>query len=88
MPGGWGTYDELFEVITLGQIGFHTKPSGLLNVNGYFDPLIALMNHTIAEEFASPHHGDLLVAETNPAVLLDRLAAYTPAPLGDKWGRK
>lgn len=84
MPGGWGTYDELFEVLTLAQIGFHDKPSGFLNVLGYFDPLLTLLAHTVGHEFAAPQHANLYVASDDPEVLLDRLIAWTPPPLGDK----
>jgi uncharacterized protein (TIGR00730 family) len=85
MAGGFGTYDELFEVLTLAQIGFHDKPQGLLNVKGFFDPLIALVDRTIASGFAAPQHRDLLVIENDASVLLDRLAAWSPPPIGDKW---
>ena len=84
MPGGWGTYDELFEVLTLAQIGFHDKPSGFLNVNGYFDPLLALLRHTIAHGFAASQHGQLYVAATDADALLDAVVAWTPPPLGDR----
>ncbi|AKV04644.1 Lysine decarboxylase family [Labilithrix luteola] len=85
MPGGFGTYDELFEALTLAQLGFHDKPSGLLNVKGFFDPLVALVRHTIASGFAAPQHEGLVVAEASPARLLDALVAWRPQPLGEKW---
>lgn len=85
LPGGWGTYDELFEVLTLAQIGFHDKPSGFLNVKGYFDPLIALLRHTIAHQFAAPQHDQLYVTAPEPDALVDALLAWHPPPLGDKW---
>jgi uncharacterized protein (TIGR00730 family) len=84
MPGGWGTYDELFEVLTLAQIGFHDKPSAFLNTNGYFDPLLALLHHTIEHGFAAPQHEQLYVTAREPDALLDALLAWTPPPLGDK----
>lgn len=84
LPGGFGTYDELFEALTLGQIGLHDKPSGLLNVVGFFDPLIHLLHHTIAHDFAAPEHRGLVVVEQDPGRLLDALAAWTPPPLGDE----
>ena len=84
MPGGWGTYDELFEVLTLAQIGFHDKPSGFLNVAGYFDPLLALLKHTVDHAFAAPQHGDLYVSASEPEALLDAVLAWKPPPLGDK----
>jgi uncharacterized protein (TIGR00730 family) len=85
MPGGWGTYDELFEVLTLAQIGFHDKPSGLLNVKGYFDPLLALLTHTVDRAFAAPRHAELYVSADEPEALLDALAAWSPPlPAGDR----
>jgi len=84
MPGGWGTYDELFEVLTLAQIGFHDKPSAFLNVKGYFDPLLALLHHTIEHGFAAPQHEQLYVAAAEADALLDALVAWTPPPLGDR----
>jgi uncharacterized protein (TIGR00730 family) len=85
MAGGFGTYDELFEVLTLAQIGFHDKPQGLFDVKGFFRPLLALVDETIARGFAAPQHRDLLVVESDATALLDRLAAWSPPPLGDKW---
>lgn len=85
LPGGFGTYDELFEVVTLAQVGFHDKPIGLLDTQGFFQPLVALLRHTIAHSFAAPEHEALVVVERDPDALLDRLIAWTPPPLGDKW---
>lgn len=85
MPGGFGTYDELFEVLTLAQIGLHDKPSALFNVKSYFDPLLLLLRHTIASEFAAPEHERLYLAEEDPARLLEALLAWTPPPFGEKW---
>jgi uncharacterized protein (TIGR00730 family) len=84
MPGGWGTYDELFEVLTLAQIGFHDKPSAFLNVLGYFDPLLSLLEHTVAHSFAAPQHARLYVTANEPDALLDAIMAWQPPPLGDK----
>ncbi|MBX3230799.1 MAG: TIGR00730 family Rossman fold protein [Labilithrix sp.] len=85
LPGGFGTYDELFETITLAQIGLHEKPNAVLNTKGFFDPFIALFRHTIAQGFAAEEHAGLLVVEDEPERLLDAVAAWTPPPLGAKW---
>ncbi len=87
LPGGFGTYDELFETLTLGQLGMHDKANGLLNVNGYFDPLIALVRHTIARSFANPRDEELIVVEREPFALLDALRAWEPPPRASKWIR-
>ena len=81
MPGGYGTLDELFEAITWGQIGLQRKPIGLLNIARFFDPLIAYIDHCVAEGFIRPQHRDLFIVEQSPAHLLERLATYEP-PLG------
>lgn len=78
LPGGFGTFDELFEIVTWSQLGLHNKPVGLLNVAGYFDPLFALVAHASAEGFIPPSHQSLLMHEDNPMNLLDRFATYTP----------
>ena len=82
LPGGFGTYDELFETITLAQIGIHDKPNALLDTKGFFQPLLALFRHTIAHEFAAPEHERLIVVEQEPERLLDAIAAWRPPPLG------
>jgi uncharacterized protein (TIGR00730 family) len=73
LPGGFGTLDELFEAITWAQIGLHQKPIGLLNVDGYYDPLLAFVEHASTEGFLEPEHRLLLNVETEPAALLDKL---------------
>lgn len=85
LPGGFGTYDELFETLTLAQIGFHDKPNALLDTNGFFQPMVALMRHTIQHAFAAPEHEGLVLVDDDPERLLDRVAAWTPPPLGEKW---
>ncbi len=78
MPGGWGTLEELFEVLTWGQLGLHRKPVGLLNVDGYFDPLLAFLRHAVTEQFVRTEFEHLLPVAESPIELLDRFAAYEP----------
>lgn len=83
LPGGAGTMDEWFEMLTWAQIGLHAKPLGLLNVEGYYDGLLAFMNHMETQGFAAKEHRGLYRAEPNPVALLDALDAFVPPPLGD-----
>ncbi|MBE3560118.1 MAG: TIGR00730 family Rossman fold protein [Ktedonobacteraceae bacterium] len=85
LPGGFGTFDELFEITTWAQIGLHSKPIGLLNVAHYFEPLKALVQHAVNEGFIHPSHARLLIERTTPAELLDALAAFEPQPAHEKW---
>jgi uncharacterized protein (TIGR00730 family) len=85
LPGGFGTFDELFEIVTWAQLGFHAKPIGLLNVDGYFDPLLELVNHAVDEGFIAIQHARLLYVEEDPLALLARLRAHRPAPHVRKW---
>ena len=78
MPGGAGTLEEFFEMWTWSQLGYHLKPCGLLNVAGYFDGLITFMRHTVTEKFVKAEHVDMVLVETEPQVLLQRLANYKP----------
>ena len=73
LPGGLGTFDELFEVVTWGQIGVHEKPVGLLNVRNYFDPLLALIAHAEREGFVFAEHRQMLLTAEEPQTLLDAL---------------
>lgn len=83
LPGGMGTWEELCEVLTWAQLGIHRKPVGLLNVAGYYDPLLALFDTAVRERFLRPEHRALLLSEpSNPAALLDALAAWTPVEVG------
>lgn len=85
LPGGWGTLDELFEVLTWAQLGLHAKPCALLNICGYFDPLLTFLAHTMAEGFVRPEHGARLVVESSPDRLLDRLERWAPPSPSTKW---
>jgi uncharacterized protein (TIGR00730 family) len=87
LPGGVGTLEEIFEVWTWAQLGFHSKPCGLLNVAGYYDVLTTFLDHTVAEQFVKPAHRATLMVEQAPDVLLDRFASYTP-PSVHKWVEK
>jgi uncharacterized protein (TIGR00730 family) len=84
LPGGFGTLDEFFEVVTWTQLGIHSKPCGVLNVGGYFDPLLAFIARAADERLVRAEHRNLLIVETEPAAMLDRLATATPTAV-DKW---
>ena len=71
MPGGIGTMEEFFEVLSWAQLGIHEKPCGLLNVAGYYDPLIQFLDHAVTEDFIKPKHRALLIVESESARLLD-----------------
>jgi uncharacterized protein (TIGR00730 family) len=75
LPGGFGTLDELFEILTWAQLHFHQKPIGLLNVAGFFDPLLAWVERAIAEEFVKAKNRELLIVERDVERLLDRVEA-------------
>jgi uncharacterized protein (TIGR00730 family) len=76
LPGGYGTLEEFFEVVTWAQLGIHHKPIGLLNVAGYFDALAMFVEHTIAEGFIRPEHRQLIVLAEHPHVLLEALTHH------------
>ena len=78
LPGGFGTYDEFFEVLTWTQLGIHVKPCGILDVAGFFAPLRAQLDGAVSAGFLPAAHRDMVVSEEDPARLLDRLATWTP----------
>lgn len=84
LPGGLGTVEELFEILTWAQLGIHSKPYGLLNVCGYFDHLIRFLDYAVDERFVKPAHRSTLMVEVAPNILVDRFERYT-APRTDKW---
>jgi uncharacterized protein (TIGR00730 family) len=85
LPGGFGTGDELFEILTWAQLGLHEKPVGLLNVAGYFDPLLAWVDRGVAEGFLRPEHRALLRVADGEDALLDLLLEAPAGPAPTKW---
>ena len=79
MPGGFGTLDEFFEIITWAQLGLHTKPIGLLNVGGYFDLLLKFVDYMQRERFISTEHRQLIITSHDPEELLSALIRYKPS---------
>lgn len=84
LPGGLGTWEEVLEVATWGQLGLHAKPCGLLDVDGYYDHLMAFVAHAVAEGFLRGEHAHMIAVERDPVKLLERLASYD-APTTAKW---
>lgn len=76
LPGGYGTWDELFEAITWAQTGAHEKPVGMLNVREYYNPLLAAMDHAVAEGFVYPEHREAVFCDTDPLKLLSDMEKY------------
>ena len=85
LPGGLGTFEELFEAMTWAQLGIHTKAIGLLNVHGFYGGLLTLVDHAIEQGFALPEHRGLFVAASEPDALLDLILAFEPPPPVRKW---
>ena len=84
LPGGWGTLEEFFEVLTWAQLGIHGKPCGLLNADGYFDPLLVFLRHVIDEGFLRREYEAMISVSRDPDGLLDLMTAYRP-PFTEKW---
>ena len=78
MPGGVGTFEEFFEVVTWSQIGLHAKPCGLLDVDGYYEPLRQLLDQAVREGFVRPERRANVIEETDPGRLLERIESYSP----------
>ncbi len=79
MPGGFGTFEEFFEVVTWAQLGLHTKPIGILNVDGYFDLFFKFIEHILREGFIKPKHQQLMITSQDPSELLSLLIRHRPA---------
>jgi uncharacterized protein (TIGR00730 family) len=84
LPGGFGTWEEFCEVLTWSQLGIQRKACALLNVNGYYDPLLAMADKAVSEGFLRNIHRDLLLSDDDPVRLLDSLSSYV-VPIVDKW---
>jgi uncharacterized protein (TIGR00730 family) len=80
LPGGFGTLEEFFETLTWAQLGLQPKPCALLNVEGFWDPMLTMLHNLVEEGFVSPEHLELVLSGHAPNTLLDRMAAYVPPP--------
>ena len=85
LPGGAGTLEELFEVYTWAQLGLHSKPCGLLDVEAYYSGLAAFLDHAVEERFLREEHRAALMVEREPARLIDRLREFEPRAVTPKW---
>ncbi|MFQ5942252.1 MAG: TIGR00730 family Rossman fold protein [Anaerolineales bacterium] len=89
LPGGLGTFDELMEGLTWAQLGYHQKPVGLLNTNDYFDPLVSMLDHARAEGFLFVKQADLLISDSEPSRLLERLGSFRPqVDVAKRWAKQ
>lgn len=84
MPGGYGTLDEFCEILTWAQLGLHRKPCGIFNINCYYDRLLGMLDHGVAEGFLKGEHRAFIVDESDPEALLDRLSTYEVRQ-SEKW---
>ena len=84
LPGGMGTIEEVFEVLTWAQLGFHQKPCGLLNSCGYYDSILAFLDNAVEQQFVREEHKNMLLVDVDPEKLIFRLKGYEAAPI-DKW---
>ncbi len=84
LPGGFGTFEEFCEILTWGQLGFHVKPMGLLNLNGFYDPLLAMFDKAVDEGFLRTQNRAMALADSDIERLLDTMASYRAEPVS-KW---
>jgi uncharacterized protein (TIGR00730 family) len=84
LPGGFGTFEEFCEILTWAQLGMHAKPCGLLNVEGYYDPLLSLFDRAVADGFVRQKHREIVLTATEPQALLQAMRSYQP-PTAHKW---
>lgn len=84
LPGGFGTFEEFCEILTWGQLGFHVKPMGLLNVNGFYDPLLAMFDRAVSDGFLRPQNRAMALADRDIENLLAQMENYRPEPVS-KW---
>ncbi|MBK8149668.1 MAG: TIGR00730 family Rossman fold protein [Acidobacteria bacterium] len=87
MPGGIGTFEEFFEILTWAQLGFHNKPCGILNIAGYYDGLLALCDNAVTEGFLRREHRQLIIEDSDPELLLSKMKEFEPTHL-EKWLQK
>ncbi len=85
LPGGYGTFEELFEILTWAQIGLHSKPVALLNIERYFEPLLAMVEHARKHGFIYDEHRALFLCQEDPEALLDAMSSYNPPAGLDRW---
>ncbi|GIN64976.1 MULTISPECIES: LOG family protein [Bacillus] len=85
MPGGFGTFEELFEVLCWAQIGIHQKPIGLYNISGYFEPLLEMLKHSVQEGFSNESHLQLIYASSKAEELIGKMSDYHYPVLEKKW---
>jgi uncharacterized protein (TIGR00730 family) len=88
MPGGIGTMEEFFEVLSWAQLGLHEKPCALLNVAGYYDPLVQFLDHAVEQDFIKPKHRALMIVESDPGRLLDRFGELIDVRPGKRFDPK
>jgi len=85
LPGGFGTMEEFCEIVTWSQLGIQQKPCGLLNIEGYWNNFLAMLDHSVDERFVRPENSELILVATNPMSMLERLMDWEPPHQVEKW---